>query len=421
MKMESGITRRQSGEISTLNRCSTGSQPTQSPVLRFGMNLSKFLQVLWLVAVGAAVPSLSAQAAPASTQSTILNSIASLNGSVTAPSTTATDSNAEAMLILQQPPFVPTDINLLLPQIYGGAAAVQPPDTGVEPSLTEMQAKLKTTFAARFGKGTVKYFAAMTAANWLLKAALMIQYVPDIRLRAAVASQIGTVGSGIIPTIINGTYHQVEYFNGAGLENGGARVMNDDQGNLVLRMSPVYKNEAIDLQGITLSHEMNHQDYDNAGDLRTSTVNSAREELIATEVAALNYAKLLLEQPNLATVNTQLAQLHNTDLMALLNTRLTDGRVNLFESMGPIFPNSLKDTPYAAYGFEQLFNANPAVSSTPGNAAMWIALSRITGQNMIGANFDDATVQTLSETLFNYLQPTQWVKVANTLKLNTNP
>jgi hypothetical protein len=329
------------------------------------------------------------------------------------------------MLILQNPPFAPTDINLFALQVYGGAAAVQPPDTGVEPSLTEMQAKLKTTFAARFGKGTVKYYASMTAANWLLKAPLVIQYIPDIRLRAAVVSQLGTVGSAIIPTILNGTYHQVEYFNGAGLEGGSthmgaARVMNDEQGNLVLRVSPLHKNESIELQGALLSHEMNHQDHD-TNDFRTSTVSSAREELIATEIAALNYAKLLLEQPNLATVNTELAQGFNTDLMALLNTRRGDGQVNLFDSMGPIFPNSLKDTPYAAYGFEQLFNANPAVSSTPGNAAMWIALSRITGQNMSGADFDDATIQTLSETLFNFLQPAEWVKVANTLKLNTNP
>ncbi len=163
---------------------------------------------------------------------------------------------------------------------------------------------------------------------------------------------------------------------------------------------------------------MNHQDYDGP-DFSTSKVNSAREELVSNTIQAANYAKLLLEQPGLATANTPLSQHFNTLLMGLINTRTADGKINLFDSMGPIYPGSSSPTQYFAEGFEKLFNINPNVSSTPGNAAMRAALGKITGQNMSGANFDDQTIKTLSDKLSNFLQPAQWVKVAKILQLDT--
>ncbi|MFF8848006.1 hypothetical protein ACF08N_35775 [Streptomyces sp. NPDC015127] len=69
------------------------------------------------------------------------------------------------------------------------------------------------------------------------------------------------------------------------------------------------------------------------------------DELISTTLQAAYNGQLLLEQPRLATLRTELSRRLNTTLMALLNTRDARGRQRLTHSTGNVLPGAANPLP----------------------------------------------------------------------------
>ncbi|HEY9686930.1 MAG TPA: hypothetical protein V6C52_08160 [Coleofasciculaceae cyanobacterium] len=232
--------------------------------------------------------------------------------------------------------------------------------------------------------------------------------IPDVRLRAALATLPGTPLAGAIDAIKSNVYSSVEFGSPPSGDAAIAESVDDGNGHRKIIVNTKYQHEDIRLLGLAATgHESLHQD----------SSGSNREELINISLESLTYAQFVKKDPNLASKGTELTRRENTRLMGLLNSRDTNGRIHLLSAQGDtVYPGTTNSDPLRYFG--QRFVEAGLGADTPGNAALTRAVRDVTGQRVSNASFNDATLNLLDQNI-NDLSPNDWIKVANALKLNT--
>ncbi|MDD7969305.1 hypothetical protein [Actinomycetospora lemnae] len=236
--------------------------------------------------------------------------------------------------------------------------------------------------------------------------------VPDRQLRAALASLAGSPGEYAMNTVRAGVYRRVVF----GPTGDGAIAWvgpSADSSQPTITFNQRYRYEDFRLLGVTFSHETLHQD----------PVVNPNEETIAGALDRATHGRLLLENPRLASLRTELSRRNNTALTALLNTRDGQGRQRLRHDNPTVLPRSTTP-PLPSYAAITLgstggtTNTNPAVS--PGNAALDHYLGRTTDARPVGATFSSATIDLL-DARQNWARPDERVRLARLLALDLGP
>ncbi|MFE7779270.1 hypothetical protein ACFU5O_36485 [Streptomyces sp. NPDC057445] len=309
------------------------------------------------------------------------------------------DPSREALKLLSQPPFPPTDLSLVNTQSYPQGPPMQPAPPR-EITDRELVHQLRATLRRRgrhaVEEGLTAFYSSQIAA-----------VVPDPNLRAALASLAGSPGQASIQTIRNGVFHRA-YFGSPPNPIAAAQVVLGPHGPEII-FNQRYRYEDFRLLGVVFSHETLHQD----------PQNNANEELINSTLQLGYHGQLFLEQPRLATIRTELARRGNTALLALLNTRDARGRQRLTVSTGNVLPGSAVSLPSFGASFlgttpDGGTGTDP--TSTPGNANLDFFLSAITRTRQTGTAFDTATVQFLDRRQA-WATPEERIQIAQLLEL----
>ncbi|MFB7374893.1 hypothetical protein ACFC0D_34205 [Streptomyces sp. NPDC056222] len=309
------------------------------------------------------------------------------------------DPSREALQLLAQPPFPPADLGLLNTQSYPQGPPMQPASARTI-TTEELVKQLKKTLKPR-GQHAVEEGLAV------FRSAQIATVVPDLNLRAALASLAGSSAQASIKAIRSSIFHRV-YFGTPPNPAATAQVVISPGGPEIV-FNQRFRYEDFRRLGVILSHETLHQD---------SQVNN-NEELINTTLHTAYYGQLLLEQPGLATSRTELSRLINTGLMALLNTRDTHGRQRLTQSTGNVLPGAANPLPSfgaAFLGITPDGGTGTDPTSTPGNANLDFYLSAITRTRQTGADFNTTTVELLNRGQA-WATPRERVRLARLLEL----
>ncbi len=311
-------------------------------------------------------------------------------------STTAV-SDRLALQILQGPPFAPKDATMFSPQTYN-----TPPTPPAPPKPTseyQLRAELATALALRFGTNDPRTREGVAVFD----DPVIKSYVSDPRLRVALALLKGTAAEVAIQSIRNGDFARVIFgdlsrSNAIGVSQ---LVTGDTKQTIVINERYQYENPK--LLAEVMAHEVLHPD----------NVGSNKEELVANTIECLIYGKLVLEDGTIARSQTELARRLNTKLMALINSRDAEGRIRILtSSTDNVYPGSSVTRPYFAAAFL------PFGADTPGNTVLRVMLANVTGRDSSNAHFDDPTIRLLDRNI-NLLTPSEWVQLANILKLDT--
>lgn len=306
--------------------------------------------------------------------------------------------SSSATELLRQPPFPPMDISLFVPEVYPDAPPLVPTAEGPADEATLRQ-QLNSLLVKRFGAGSPRVAEGLA----IFDATSTKQIVPDPRLRAVLASLLGTAGEPSIDGTLDGTYDIVRFGTPTNPYHI-AEVVYFSDNTVQIIFDDKYQFEDFKLLTSVMAHEPLHRD---------PTV-SNKEELINGAIDTLVHGQVLLENPELATSGTELARILNTSVMAGINSRDTQGDLRLLTSTGNIFPNGAVDIPYFAKGFE------PLGSDTPGNIVLRDTLVNVVGPGVTvpaNPNFDDATLNLLDLNQ-NALSDAEVVRLAQILKLN---
>lgn len=320
--------------------------------------------------------------------------VAVLMSHAPAEAQTATDT-------LKQPPFEPTDTSLFLPEVYSDAPPTQPASSGPTDEATLRQ-KLSDLLNQRF-PGSPK---TVNQALAIFDSQSTKAIVPDPRLRAALVALKGTAGEAAIAGTLDGTYNTVRF--GVPCCDAIAQVIPQTDGTLHIVFNEKYEFEDFRLMASVMAHEALHQD---------PTV-SNKEELTAYAIEFLVYGQFLLENPDLATLGTELARSNNTGLMARLNSRDAEGKLRLLTSTGNLFPGDTSNVfvPYFAAPFE------PLGDSTPGNKVLKGYLRKVVPAKKVPRrpHFNDKTLLLLDK-YQKVFTAAEVVQLAEILLLDTSP
>lgn len=326
---------------------------------------------------------------------------------------TPTLTNAQAQNILKKAPYTPTDVNLFRTQTYSNAVAYMPAAAPTSPVTATQLKSFVGTKMSQLYKTMNPALSSATASSQGQAAANLIdneslkKYVPDVRLRAAVASLKGTAADGAVGVYQSGAFKSVTFAN---MDPGIiASSQKEADGTQTIKFNSRYQNEDPRLLATTLAHEALH----------TDGVLSLAEEKTAYELDAMVSGQFALADSTLPSQKTELTQRVNMKLMARMNDRDPNtGNLRTLIASGPnIFPGG---TP--AKNFDSIITANDPnntlKSTTPGSAYLRSFLKNVTGKDLgTGVGFNDITLKTIdtSQSLFT-LQ--QLIQINKNLKLN---
>ncbi|MFD9034506.1 hypothetical protein ACFVZW_25715 [Streptomyces sp. NPDC059567] len=309
------------------------------------------------------------------------------------------DPSREALRQLAQPPFPPTDLSLLNTQSYPQGPPMQPApprETTAEGLVEQLKKTLKPRGHRAVDEGLAVFHSAQIAT-----------VVPDLNLRAALASLAGSPAQASVQAIRSGVFHHV-YFGTPPNPAATAQVVIGPNGPEIVYHQR-FRYEDFRLLGVVFAHETLHQD---------PQVND-NEELTNTALQTAYYGQLLLKEPHVATGRTELSRRINTALMALLNTRDARGRQRLTQSTGNVLPGAANPLPSfgaAFLGITPDGGTGTDPTSTPGNANLDSFLNSITRTRQTGAAFDTTTVELLNRRQA-WATPRERVRLARLLEL----
>lgn len=328
--------------------------------------------------------------------------------------------NSQAQTILKNKPFTPTDINLFRSQTYTGAAVYQP---AAAPRTPETTAQLKSFVGSKMAQvymamnPKLSKSAANTQAESaasLIDNAQLKKYVPDPRLRAAVAMLKGTAADGAIQAIENGAFKNIVFASDSIDANNGtnsamAYSQTQPDGSQVIKVNSRYANEDPRELASLLAHEVSHQD----------GVNSVPEEQTAYSLESMVYGQYVLADPSLPLQKTELTQRRNMELLARMNDRdANTGNLRILSANGStLYPGGKVTLPNFASAVTAT-DPGTAEATTPGNAYLRSVVKNLTGKDLgpnIGYNSTTLKAIDSSQTLFT-LQ--QLIQIDRNLKLN---
>jgi hypothetical protein len=307
--------------------------------------------------------------------------------------------------ILKQPPFSPTDTSLFSPDVYPDAPPLTSPAEGLADEQT-LRNQLNSLLQKRFGASNLRVRLGLV----MFDSQRTKDIVPDPHLRAALVSLKGTIGEPAIAGTLDGTYREVRFADLSQFGDPIAAVVPPSGSNVPeILINEKFQYVDFRLYASTMAREPLHRDS------RDSNV-SNKEKLIADSIGALVYGQFLLESPELATSDTELARRNNTELMARINTRDAQGNLRLLSSTGNIFPNSKVTVSDFAATFE------PFRDDIPGNQVLRGEVTKVVGngaRNPFKVNFDNTTVSLLDKKQ-GIFTAAQIVQLAKILKLDTS-
>jgi hypothetical protein len=317
--------------------------------------------------------------------------------------------------LLQKPPYTPKNVDLLRFPAYP-AAIVRPPATALasawqgsnlKPSITNTMAKLYQAMDPSLDLATATRRGEEAAS--VIDDPTIIQYIPDARLRTALAMLKGTAADNAIDVVKSGTFDNVSFVDLDPGTKGMSVTLSD--GTIAAWINSRYKHEDPRLIAPILSHELLHQEINN----------SLPEETIAASSDTMIYAQHVLADATLPLQKTELTQRQNMKLMARTNCRdALTGNLRITSCNGDnLYPNSNSTLKTFADGLEV---ADPSrVSPTsPGNNYLRTIVQKLTGQDLgPDIDFSNTTLAHMDENqkLFNYKQ---LVKIARNLELDVD-
>lgn len=315
--------------------------------------------------------------------------------------TNQTQLNAKATEILKQPPFAPTNVNLFSPETFSNATPLQP--APAKPlNEAQIRGQLTSTLASRFRNCRDIQSGLAVYNDPAIKT-----IVPDPRLRAALASLKGTPGEASIEAIKNGTFKEVVFAELPGTAVAAAKHDLSGQAKPSILINTRYQHEDFRLFAPSIMHETLHSD----------ATNSNREERINTTLDTMLYGQFALENPSIARSGTELSRRYNTRLMAVLNSRNSDGQLRPFTAeAGNVFPGGR-----LLNNFGSAFttaNGQPISDSSAGNATLQKVLKAMTGVTVQNPAFDAATDNLIDQNQIMF-SPRKLVQLAKVLRLDT--
>lgn len=305
------------------------------------------------------------------------------------PTETGTEPQSTSPGSLERSPFAPRNPDLLDPIFYPGAKPFG--ESGPSQTETEVRTQLRETFTMRFNGNQQRVAGAMSAFD----DPVLRAKCADHELRGATVVLQGTSGQAAFDAVMNDPQIlRIEYTNVAeivGSTRALARTMILPSGSMFIQFDERLAGEDIRALAPTMLHETFHSDPEV----------SAKEELVANTVEAINYGEFVLEAPTLARQNTELVRRANTELMARLNSRDETGAMRLLVSQGPLLPDSTRTDiqPFADLTIytNDDYPTWEAVPNTPGNPQLHSVFEAQTGTEGRGADFDDQTIATLDD------------------------
>jgi hypothetical protein len=251
---------------------------------------------------------------------------------------------ASAEDLLKGPAFPPTDEAMFLTKLYPSDLPANPAAAPDAP-MTERQLRTRVNHIS--GQAGLK----------VMDDPVIQAKTQDLRLRAALATIVGSTSGGTVGAIRSGIYSSVALGRLPAGDSVAAHVIDDGTGHFKIIINESYQHEDIRLLGILLGHEVLHQD----------ARLSVREELIAHTFEILAYVRHVIKDPLLASQGTALVRFLNTVTMGLLNSRQPDGLIHLLAGRDEdIWPGSNSSVDYLA----QKFVEAGLGLDTPGNEAL---------------------------------------------------
>ena len=273
-------------------------------------------------------------------------------------------SDFQAHAILQSLPFAPNDVHLYRTGAYSTSTDYQPaaaPGTALTTSqlksfVSTKMAQVYTAMNPTISQSTATS-QAQAAANVINDPTLQ-QYVPDVRLRAAIAMLKGTAADGAIDVIKSGAFKEVYFVD---LDPGilgltGTRI---SDGVPVMQINSRYQNEDPRELASIISHEASHMD----------RIDSLPEEVINNSLESMVYGQFVLADATLPLQQTELTQRRNGLLMLRMNDRdANTGNLHLLSANGnTILPNASFTLATFASEFV-VYDPSRLDPTTPGNA-----------------------------------------------------
>ena len=300
--------------------------------------------------------------------------------------------------------FIPQDLSRVTPDVYAGA----PAPTVADDVLTEPQAEaqLDALLDKKVAQKVITQ-ARADAAMAGFNSSAAIGIIPDHNLRAACYALTGTFAEGAIASFIEGE-------NDSGLHYSIIRfgatedptvpvaqtTIRESDGALRITIRQNLSGEPLQALSAWLAHEAIHQDDEQ----------HLQEEKIGTIAEVLVYAQQALVDPAFIKSGSQLVNLENEKLIALLNS----GRVK-FPFVGPldppnarldergVLPNSIADsdgdgvyTSFDNFVGRQYIKRGAISQNTNGNELLEAYITAITGTTPVGdVNFSDSLITSI--------------------------
>ncbi len=272
-----------------------------------------------------------------------------------------------ANLILENRPFVPTNINLFNPSVYPESTPALPAQ-GPAPTEDQVRTMLQDYLEAEFPNNSGKQQSYMQ----LFDRPAVVARIPNPSLRAGLLGLANTLAEPAIDFVLgaktlrgNPVFNEIKF--GELPENVVATVVpagtaDAEQFNIIFNQRLAAENPFLFTR--TFAHEPLHQD----------NANGVYEEGLITAIDTLVYLHQLAYHPELATQGTWLSRFHNTNALARLNSGL-GSELGLLETNGngPILPGSTVDF----NSFWNRYRDNPSFEATPGNFLLRVYLKNL--------------------------------------------
>lgn len=291
-------------------------------------------------------------------------------------------------------PFVPQNVSLFSHEVYRDSPSYAPAE-GKCPGEAVLKGQIAAILRKRGGP------TAEVEAVALFDNPVIDKAVPNCNMRAALLFLLRTPGEGAVRAVQAGTYGYVDYKDDLGREVFAKVIFAAPLAKPSIYINMRYKQENYRFLSVILANQTLHQD----------GADSSAENLAADALDTLLYGWLLLEEPKLAHLKTELAQRLNTKLLARINSRDTGGNLRLFTARGNVFPGGVKDV--ANFG---AYTGQKVAGDTPGNAALTALLKAAAGTG--SAHFNAKSIALLDEHQ-GLLSAEDLIAIAHALDLDT--
>ena len=300
----------------------------------------------------------------------------------------------------------PVQVDLFTSNFESGRLGAYPegspmsPATGPAPSPAQVRTQLAAHLKAWFGGRSAEIEVSLA----LFDDPDVENRIPHPSLRAAFAALNGTLDepniehfltSGLLTTVSFEPLSSGAIAESIANGNGTRRVVFNDR----------YDRESFALMINVLGHEFGHDD----------PGNSNAEEAILSAKNAMTHLQVLLRNPALAYLDTELSRRLNTSVLAFLNTREHAGRHKNSPDSEIVAPTGRGIFPGSAnFTVPDLWTLLDGGGSSPGSAALPQILAAVGAS---GSVYNQATAESFEDLNDTWMTDVQRVRIGVLLQL----